>query len=183
MRLMKRIAGSTLTIAAIAILAARPEAALHTEAFESNDVLSAACGCEPDAKWLQSMLEDISAAESVEQARKKALAPTRAARTALARTRWLVPWSEDIRDAHSRLKECEKRIEDAADTDAVRREFNNMVQLASAGRVDAYLNQADVQIDDDDAGGCDYSTGEIIAIVIGFILGIIPGIILLFVLC
>ena len=33
------------------------------------------------------------------------------------------------------------------------------------------------------SGGCDYSTGELIAIVIGLILGIIPGIILLVVLC
>jgi hypothetical protein len=33
------------------------------------------------------------------------------------------------------------------------------------------------------SGGCDYSTGELIAIVVGLILGIIPGIILLVVLC
>jgi hypothetical protein len=45
-------------------------------------------------------------------------------------------------------------------------------------------------LDDDSAArvsagsvGCNYSTGELIAIVVGLILGIIPGLILLVVLC
>jgi hypothetical protein len=34
-----------------------------------------------------------------------------------------------------------------------------------------------------DGGGCSYDTVEIVVIVIGFILGIIPGIIFLFLFC
>ena len=50
----------------------------------------------------------------------------------------------------------------------------NLVQVA-----DLEVGNADVS----GPGGCHYSTGEIVAIVIGFILFIIPGIMLLFVLC
>ena len=35
----------------------------------------------------------------------------------------------------------------------------------------------------DQSAGCDYTTTEIIVIVIGFVLGIIPGIIFLFLFC
>jgi hypothetical protein len=72
--------------------------------------------------------------------------------------------------------------------------FADLVQLASAGRPGSFVVSgatvaADVDVgvngldEETNGDGCDYSTGEIIAIVIGFILGIIPGIILLIVLC
>lgn len=48
------------------------------------------------------------------------------------------------------------------------------------------IQLADLEVENADVrgpGSCHYSTGEIIAVVIGFILFIIPGIILLIVLC
>lgn len=146
------------------------------------------CGCTAGAERLQAVWEKIAAAESVEDARAEALAGTRAARAALRRARWLAPWSDDLRDAHRRLSDYEERVNTAPDPDAVAEEFSGLVRLASAGRLDAYSGAggagADVGLDDDgDGNGCDYSTGDVIAIIVGFILGIIPGIILLFVLC
>jgi hypothetical protein len=150
------------------------------------DATKAACGCRPGSEWLRTTLEEIAAAENVQEARAEAIATTRTARIALGRARWLAPWSDDLRDAVSRLENYEERVEAAEDPQAVADELAGLVQLASAGRIDAYLAGEAVPAEadlDDNGGGCDYSTGEVIAIVVGFILGIIPGIILLFVLC
>lgn len=173
--------------------------AMASRSVSDIDVALDGCGCRKDAEVLESIRDEIAEAQNVEEARSRALAHTRGAQAALARARWVAPWSGDLRDAHRRLEEYEKKVRAAPDQEAVADEFATLVQLAEAdppeqwpgadgpattvADVDVDLDDADVELDENGNDGCDYSTGDIIAIVIGFILGIIPGIILLFVLC
>ncbi|MBD3241486.1 MAG: hypothetical protein GF331_12930 [Chitinivibrionales bacterium] len=160
---------------------------------ESVETAIAGCGCQRDSEVLQRVHDKIAAAQDVQEARKRALAPTRPARAALAKARWLAPWSDDLKDARKRLEDYEQRVREASDPEAVASEFANLVQLASADQPGSFVvpgaalaNDGETGWngwDEENNGGCDYSTGEIIAIVIGFILAIIPGIILLIVLC
>lgn len=117
----------------------------------------------------------IASAKTVTQARIIALAPTDEAIDALNNARAIMPFSDDLLIAETRLTEARSRILVASSQDQVADEFSGMM-LAG--------------LDDDSAvhtsvgsTSCNYSSGEVIAIVVGLILGIIPGLILLFVLC
>jgi len=124
---------------------------------------------------LTQLKNEIAAAGTVSQARAIALAPTDGAIDALKNARTIMPLSDDLRIAETWLSDARSRILVASSQEQVADEFSGMM-LAG--------------LDDDRAAhvsvgkaGCNYSTGETIAIVIGLILGIIPGLILLFVLC
>jgi hypothetical protein len=124
---------------------------------------------------LRQLKKEITAAETVSQARKMALAPTDDAIIALTNASDLMPFSDDLNSAKTRLSDARSRILVASSQEQVADEFDGMM-LAG--------------LDDDSAarvsgggGSCNYSTGEVIAIVVGLILGIIPGLILLVVLC
>ncbi|QSA98757.1 hypothetical protein [Methylococcus sp. EFPC2] len=119
--------------------------------------------------------DDIAHAASVDEARTLALAPTDAALQAVSRARYVMPLSEDLQQAQTRLEEQRSRINAAATPRRVADEFAGMTV---AGLDDDRLIHAKVG-----SHGCSYSSGETIAIVIGLILGIIPGLILLVVLC
>jgi hypothetical protein len=119
--------------------------------------------------------DDISEAGSLNEARALALAPTTDAIDALRNARSFMPFSEDLRLAEARLSDARSRIEDADTPDQVADEFSGMMLAGLDNDRAAQVNVGKV--------GCNYSTGELIAIVVGLILGIIPGIILLIVLC
>ena len=132
------------------------------------------------------LARSIAAAPDVEHARELALAPARSASHALDRADALLPWSEpDLGRARERLASYQRAVNDAPGPAAVADRYERLthphsesmdgVQVADLGGPAADVHVGKV--------GCDYSTGEIIAIVIGFILAIIPGIILLIVLC
>ena len=87
----------------------------------------------------------------------------------------ILPLSEDLQEAQGKLAEWRARIASAKTPLQVADEFSGMTL---AGLDDDRLIHAKVG-----SNGCSYSTGETIAIVIGLILGIIPGLILLVVLC
>lgn len=180
-----------LALTVVAALSARAVAS-PTTPRENLETSIAGCGCRSKSEVLQKVYDKIAAAADVHEARDRALAPTRPARAALDKARWLAPWSDDLRVARSRLVDYEVRVRDAPDPEAVASEFAALVQLASAEQPGTFVVPgaalaSDARADwnglDDENGGCDYSTGEIIAIVIGFIFAIIPGIILLIVLC
>jgi len=128
--------------------------------------------------------QHIAEAATVEEARDLALTPARAARRALQLAGMVAPSSEKLSEARARLEGFEARVQESETPAAVADEFGRLLDLQMR---DGNLVQiADLQVEDADVdgpGGCHYSTGEIVAIVIGFILFIIPGIILLFVLC
>lgn len=124
---------------------------------------------------LNHLKNTIASAKSVTQARTIALAPTDEAIDALKNARFIMPFSDDLLAAETRLSEARSRILVASSQEQVVDEFSGMM-LAG--------------LDDDSAvrasagsASCNYSSGEVIAIVVGLILGIIPGLILLIVLC
>ncbi|MDD1612804.1 MAG: hypothetical protein LUQ57_06630 [Methylococcaceae bacterium] len=124
---------------------------------------------------LNQLKKEITAADTLSQARKMALAPTDGAIEALRNARNIMPFSDDLRSAETRLSDARSRILVASSQAQVADEFEGMMLAGlddnSVARVSA------------GGGSCSYSTGETIAIVIGLILGIIPGLILLVLLC
>jgi hypothetical protein len=75
-------------------------------------------------------------------------------------------------------------VQESESLAAVADEFGSLLDLQM--RSGELLQVADLEVGEANVSGpgkCHYSVGEIVAIVIGFILFIIPGSILLFVLC
>lgn len=142
----------------------------------SMELIKSSCSSGPEQyQELNQLKKEITSAETVNLARKLALAPTDDAINALINANNLMPFSDDLRSAETRLSDARSRILVASSQAQVADEFSSMM-LAG--------------LDDDNAarvsgggGSCNYSTGEVIAIVVGLILGIIPGLILLVVLC
>jgi hypothetical protein len=140
------------------------------------DLIKSACTVEP-AQYpeLARLKQEIVAANDIDQARKLALAPTDDAINALKNARNMIPFSEDLRTAENRLDNARSRIMLASSQDQVADEFDGMMLAGLDNDRAAHVNIG--------SGSCNYSTGELIAIAIGLILGIIPGLILLVVLC
>jgi hypothetical protein len=128
------------------------------------------CACAPRA--LEDFHAEIASAATLAEAQALATPPLELARSALARARWLAPGSASLEEKERQLRAGEFAIAGARTPDAVASAFAVTVTGSPA--------LAGVEID---TPGCSYSTLEIIAIALGFILGIIPGIILLIILC
>lgn len=142
----------------------------------SMELIKSTCRSGPEQyQELSQLMNEINAAETVSQARKMALAPTDGAIAALRNARNLMPFSDDLRSAATRLRDARSRLLVASSQEKVADEFSGMML--------AGLDDDNVANISAGGGSCNYSTGEVIAIVIGLILGIIPGLILLVVLC
>lgn len=128
------------------------------------------CNCAPTAE-LTALRDRIAAAPDLATAQEMAIAPVEGARSVVAKLGWI---SSSLRDAEERMADYESDVRTAKSPADVADHFGSLVKLASSGAVVS---------DGVRTSGCSYSTGEIIAIVIGFILAIIPGIILLILLC
>jgi len=142
----------------------------------SMALIKSSCRSSPEQyQELSRLKKEITAADTVTQARTMALAPTDGALGALKNARSIMPFSDDLRSAETRLSDARSRIVVASSQEQVADEFDGMML--------AGLDNDSVARVSSDSGSCSYSTGETIAIVIGLILGIIPGLILLVVLC
>ena len=108
--------------------------------------------------------ERLRGADSVEEAQELALKKVGASKDAVDRAARLVPGDDELLAHQSQLQQLVDGVAQADSPDAVAEQFAGF----HAQRM---------------GGGCSFSTGEVIAIVLGFILGIIPGIILLILLC
>jgi len=149
--------GFALTLTAVTALLAAP-----ARANEAS--------CAPQQARLEAntWVTRIATAPSLDEARDLALQPTRGAHSALAKARLVAPWSDSLAKADDDLVAYEGRISGAASAQAVADEAAHLVNGGIYGDID---------------GGCSFSTGEVIATVIGFILGVLPGIILMILLC
>lgn len=144
--------------------------------FDAARVLEAArvpaCVGEQERLELARYRDLVAAAESVEAAREKATWPSRIARRAL----WLAgiaqPDSGSLEATRARLLAYEERVARAPSAEAAAAEFEGLVRLAG-----------DVKVGGSKGGGCSYDATEVIGIILGFLLFIIPGIILLIVFC
>lgn len=143
---------------------------------DALELIKSSCSTDPEQyQELNQLKKEISTAPTLSQARTMALAPTDSAINALTNASHLMPLSDDLNSAKTRLSDARSRIMVASSQAEVADEFSGMMLAGldddSAARVSA------------GGGSCNYSTGETIAIVIGLILGIIPGLILLVLLC
>jgi hypothetical protein len=128
------------------------------------------CSCAPKAE-LTALRDRIAEAPDLATAQEMAVAPVERARSVVAKLGWI---SSSLRDAEKRMADYESHVRTAKAPADVADHFGSLVRLADSGAVLS---------DGAHAGGCSYSTGEVIAIVLGLFLGIIPGIILLILLC
>ena len=121
------------------------------------------CPTEQERERLIEFRDRVAAAESPEAARELALSQTRVAHQALDRAGKLFG-EKALRDEAARLENFEEEVRAAPDQAAVVAEFDALMgpRLLNA---------------------CHYDGVEIVIIVIGFILGIIPGILFLFLFC
>jgi len=151
----------------------------------ASDFVNGSFPCEvPHMEMLTDRRQAIADAPTVEEARDLALTPARAARRALQVAGLVAPSSEKLTAARARLEGYEARVEESDTPAAVAGEFGQLLDLDM--RSGNLVQVADLDVKNANVrgpGGCHYSTGEIVAVVFGFILFIIPGIILLIVLC
>jgi hypothetical protein len=151
----------------------------HATMMPANQTLAllkSTCPSDPSQhKEFIQLRHQINVAATIDQARKLALAPTDDAISALKNAQNIMPFSDDLKTAESRLSNTRNRIMLASSQEQVADEFDGMMLAGLDNDRRAHVSIGN--------GGCDYSTGELIAIVVGLILGIIPGIILLVVLC
>jgi len=127
------------------------------------------CVCEEERVELERYRELVAAARTLEEAQERAARPSRLARKALALARWLVPERSTLEATRARLEAYEAAVARTHTPAQAAGEFDGLVRVA--GNVNA------------SAGGCHYDGTEIIAIILGFLFFIIPGIILLIVFC
>ena len=142
----------------------------------SLGLIKSACssGSEQHQEIIQ-LKKEIAAAGTVNQARSIALVPTAGAIDTLKNARIIMPLSDDLRLAESWLNDARSRILVASSQEQVADEFSGMMLAGLDNDRAAHVSVG--------KASCDYSTGETIAIVLGLILGIIPGLILLVLLC
>jgi hypothetical protein len=170
------LAGCALALALCAGAAGVATAALPPGAAEPRPdaaaLLQAAgaptCVCEEEKLELDRYVAYVAAAASAEEARERATHPSRIARRAIAMARWLAPEKSKLDATRERLADYERRVGTASTPQAVAAEMGELVRLAGAN----------VR-----TSSCSYDTAEIIAIVLGFLFFIIPGIILLILFC
>lgn len=144
------------------------------EAFLSTMNSSCPVGVE-QYREIDRLTHQIAEAKTVAKAKSMALAPSESALYAIKKARIIMPFSDDLKVAETRLEHARGRILLAASQQQAADEFSGMMLAGLDNDHAAHLSVGKV--------GCDYSTGEVIAIVVGLILGIIPGLILLIVLC
>jgi hypothetical protein len=104
---------------------------------------------------------ELAGAESPEAAKEMALAKIALGHQAIDRVARVLPNDEGIADAEARLDAFEAGVLAADSQREVAAQFDQLALL----------------------GSCQYDTVEIAIIVIGFILGILPGILFLFLFC
>ena len=198
--LVAALAAFTMSVAVTPAFAMKTDLGSTTE----QPLLDQAIGdrCVPSAAEdrLRSYRLKIANASTVEEARELILSQTSLARRALSTASWILPFSSSVREARDKIGNLEKRVYAANTQTEVARDFSEFLAVptdpGNSKIVDQNetgsslmvlaendLDRSAVRVSTGDGHRCNYTTGEVIIIVIGFVLGIIPGIIFLFVFC
>jgi capsular polysaccharide biosynthesis protein len=122
------------------------------------------CATDDHRAQLGDFAEKLRGSDSVEQAQELAIAKISLTERAVRQAVKIVPNDVELLEHQHQLQAFRAGVEDARTQEQVAQRFSTL-QGQQMG------------------GSCHFSTGEVIAIVLGFILGIIPGIILLILLC
>ncbi|TNE92752.1 MAG: hypothetical protein EP330_00620 [Deltaproteobacteria bacterium] len=122
------------------------------------------CPTDEHRAELSSFEKRLLGADDVDDARHMALSKVDKSRKAIDRAAYLVPGDRELIAHQEALDAFAGDIEHAQTKEEVAKGFSDL-RAKHAG------------------SSCYYSTGEIIATVLGFVLGILPGIILLILLC
>lgn len=139
--------------------------ALLSTASSTAQAATAECPSAEHHAQLTALRDRIAGAESTEEAQELALDQTRLGHEAIDRARQLFPADADIAEADARLTAFEEGIAAATSPAQVADQLDTLDQTGAT------------------AGRCDYTNGEIVVIIIGFLLGILPGILFLFLFC
>ena len=136
--------------------------------FGSAPVLASSFMCPTGAQRanLGAFRDRIAAAKTPEAAKEMAYTETRLGHQAIARAAHVLPHSADLADAEARLDTFDAGV--GASTS----------QAQVAGQLDSLMATQAM-----DGGHCEYTPSEVVIIVIGFLLGILPGILFLFLFC
>lgn len=123
------------------------------------------CPTERQSIQLQAFRDRLATAESPAAAHELALSETRLAHRALSRAARALPESDELVAAETWLAAFDAGIEGATSQEEAAVQFDRLMAGEEVGP------------------RCVYTNFEIVVIVIGFVLGIIPGIIFLFLFC
>jgi len=150
--------------AVVVALARAPRSeAIDSEPDRPGDALACLAASPGPSREMSALQRKIESATTLDEAREIATRDTLRAQSILGRARRIAPGSVALADARSELDAYHARVARASSRSDVAGAFSTTFTPK--------------------VKSCDFSTGEIIAIVLGFILGIIPGIILLILLC
>ena len=118
---------SALAVLSIVILSKTASAKVWSSA-DSLDLIKSACSCGlGQHQELIQLKNEIAASETVNQARAMALVPTDEAIGALKNARTIMPFSDDLRIAETRLSDARSRILVASSQEQVANEFSGMM--------------------------------------------------------
>jgi hypothetical protein len=134
---------------------------LATPAFAAEPPL---CPTDSDRATLHAFAEKLAHADNVGEAKDMAMKKLRLGHKALDAAEALTPDIQEMADARAKFDAFESTVVAASTTQEVASAFDNLAQQ----------NQA---------MACDYTTVELVIIVIGFLFFIIPGIIFLIIFC
>lgn len=182
---------------AIPTFAAGTQPMAPTERRLLDEAIGGQCVPEAAKQVLESYRSQILNAPTLDEARSLVLEQTRLARAALSTASWLLPHSNSVRVARETIEALEARVYAANTQREVADDFAALVapqatanaSVAPGATMGAPMVLADVDLNKSAVkvhagkGGCDYTTGEVIIIFLGFLLFIIPGIIFLILFC
>lgn len=190
----------TISAAVTPALATKTDLAPTTEQSLLADAIGGRCIPSPAMDVLRSYRLKILNAATVEEARAFVLSQTGLARKALSTASWLLPSSSSVREARDKVGDLEQRVYAANTQSEVASDFSEFLTIPADPRnsmivdpeeadsslmvlAENNLDSPAVRLGTNNGGGCNYTTGEVIIIILGFLLFIIPGIIFLIIFC
>lgn len=122
------------------------------------------CPCQADRAKLEAFRDELANAKTPEEAKSMALRKVDVGHKAIKQAAKVMPGQNSIVEADAKLTAFEDSIAQAGTQQEVADRFDGLMARPTGV-------------------GCQYDTVEILVIVIGFLLGVIPGIIFLFLFC